>query len=100
MQKRDATYSNVSEYFTDDVNQAIDAMSDKQMEGILREMIDSIQWTAMLKYVDLRSRVTESTLRGTNPHENPHAISFAQGALAGLSDLVTYVISLNAKSEE
>lgn len=43
----------------------------------------------------------DSQLRTTNPTADPHSISWAQGAMAGVYDIENYVIDLNApKAEE
>ena len=88
--------SNVRSYFTKEINEAMQEMSLVEMESVMREMMSTRQWIALLKYTSIRTTYLDSTLRGTNPHKDPHQISWAQGALAGLCDIEGYVIELNA----
>jgi hypothetical protein len=89
--------SSVRSYFTPEINNQIVEMSLKEMEVILKEMISSRQWVAILKYVNTRSILLESQLRTTNPTADPHSISWAQGAMAGIYDLENYIIDINAE---
>jgi hypothetical protein len=88
--------SNVRSYFTKEVNDMMQSMSLSEMESVMKNMIDTQQWIALLKYTALRTTYLDATLRGTNPTTDPHTISWAQGALAGLCDIEGYVIELNA----
>ena len=90
--------SNVRSYFTSEVNEQISGMTVKEMESVLREMIGTRQWIAILKYTGMRTPLLDAQLRGTNPTLDPHKISWAQGAMAGLCDLEGYVIDLNTPS--
>jgi hypothetical protein len=44
----------------------------------------------------MRTPLLDAQLRGTDPTKDPHIISWAQGAMAGLSDVTNYIIDLNA----
>jgi len=90
------TTTNVRSYFTKEINERITEMSTKEMESILRELIDTEAWIAILKYTGMRTPLLDATMRGTDPVAEPSKISWAQGAMAGLSDLETYVIDLNS----
>lgn len=92
--------SNVRSYFTKEVNDMMQSMSLSEMESVMKGMIDTQQWIALLKYTALRTTYLDATLRGTNPTTDPHTISWAQGALAGLCDIEGYVIELNAPKPE
>jgi len=89
------TAANVRSYFTKEINDRIQAMSMKEMEAILKDMPTTTYWIALLKYSGVRSPMLDSTLRTTDPIKDPSKISWAQGALAGLCDLETYIIDLN-----
>lgn len=88
--------SNVRSYFTKDINAQISAMTEKEMESLMRGMINNPEWIALLKYTSMRTPLLDATLRGTDPTKDPAKISWAQGAMAGLCDVETYVIDLNA----
>ncbi len=92
--------SNVRSYFTKEINDQMQEMSMPEMESLLKEMITTRQWIALLKYTSIRSSFLDSTLRSTNPVKEPHNISWAQGAMAGLCDIETYVIDLNAPKQK
>jgi len=88
------------EFFTKEVNEEIREMSMKEMEEILKGMVSTRQFTAILKYTNSRTPIVDNMLRVTNPSKDPHIISWAQGCLNGLCDLENYIISLNTKKEE
>jgi len=88
------------QFFTKDVNDQIREMTMKEMEEVLKAMVGSRQFTAIMKYSSSRTPIVENMLRVTNPSKEPHIVSWAQGCLNGLCDLENYVISLNAPKEE
>lgn len=88
--------SNVRTYFTKEINTLMTEMSTKQMESMMKDLINTPHWIALLKYTSMRTPLLDATLRGTDPTKEPAKISWAQGAMAGLSDIETYVIDLNA----
>jgi hypothetical protein len=92
--------SNVRSYFTKEINDQIVEMTTKEMESVMKEMISSRQWIALLKYTAMRTPILDATLRSTNPVKDPSSISWAQGAMAGLCDIENYVIDLNAPKKE
>ena len=92
--------SNVRTFFTKEINDQISEMSVKEMESTLKQMVDSRQFIAVLKYNLMRSPLLDATLRSTDPIKEPSKISWSQGALAGLSDLESYIIELNASKPE
>ena len=91
--------TNIRNYFTKEVNEKMAEVSFKQMENLMKEMIDTPYWIALLKYTNMRMSMLDSLLRTTNPVKNPHQISWTQGAMAGLCDIEGCVIELNAQKE-
>lgn len=85
---------NLGDYFTPEIQVQIDSMNKKQMEAILQEFTNSAAWIAMLKYRQVRFPTLDSILRTTNPHTDPHKVSWAQGCMAGLCDLESFIIDL------
>lgn len=92
--------SNVRVFFTKEINDQISEMGTKEMETTLKQMVDSRQFIAILKYNLMRSPLLDAALRSTDPIKEPSKISWSQGALAGLSDLESYIIELNASKPE
>ena len=88
--------SGVRTYFTKEINDQITEMGVKEMESSLKGFVTSREWIAMLKYVNMRTVFIDTQLRSANPTTDPHTISWAQGALAGICDIENYVIELNA----
>lgn len=91
--------SNVRSYFTKEINDQMQEMTLSEMESLMKDFISTRAWIALLKYTSIRTTYLDATLRGTNPTNDPHNISWAQGALAGLCDIEGYVIELNAAKE-
>ena len=92
--------SSVRSYFTKEVNDRIAAMPVAQMESIMKGIMDSEEWIAILKYTSMRMPLLDSQLRSINPVLDPHKISWTQGAMAGLCDIEGYVIELNENAKE
>jgi len=92
--------SNVRSYFTKEIVDKMSEMSAKEMESTLKAMVSSREWIALLKYTSMRTPLLDATLRSTNPTENPHIISWSQGAMAGLCDIENYIIDLNSSKQE
>ena len=88
--------SNVRNYYTEDILKQIAEMSEKEMEGTLKDMISSRTWIAFLKYNGMRMPSVDALLRSLDPVREPSKISWAQGVMAGLCDVESYIIDLNA----
>jgi len=88
--------SNIRSYFTKEINDRIAVMSTKEMESLMKDLVSTPHWIALLKYTSMRTPLLDATLRGTDPVKEPSKVSWAQGAMAGLCDIETYVIDLNA----
>lgn len=92
--------SNVRSYFTKEIVEKMSEMGAKEMESVLKAMVSSREWIAILKYISMRTPLLDATLRTTNPTTDPHIISWSQGAMAGLSDMENYIIELNSTKQE
>ena len=92
--------SSVRSYFTKEILDQMAEMGGKEMESLLKEMVDTRQFIAILKYTSMRTPLLDATLRGTDPIKDPSKISWAQGAMAGLCDLETYIVDLNVSKQE
>ena len=92
----DIPASNIRSFFTKEINDQMAGMSVKVMETTLKQMVGTQEFIAILKYNSMRTPLLDMSLRGTNPVTDPHKISWSQGCMAGLNDLESYVIDLNA----
>jgi len=98
----DKSSSNVRNYFNKEIEERISEMSVKRMSVLMKELVDSEAWIAILKYTETRMTPLDAILRTADPTKNAHQISWAQGCMAGLCDIENYVIDLNSpeKTEE
>lgn len=94
--------SNVRNYFSKELEERIAGMTIKQMSALMKGVVDSEVWIAILKYTETRMVSLDAILRTADPTKNAHQISWAQGCMAGLCDIENYVIDLNSpeKAEE
>lgn len=92
--------SNIRSYFTKEINDQISEMSLNEMESLMKEMINTRGWIALLKYTSMRTPILDANLRSTDPVKEPSKISWAQGCMAGLCDIESYIIDLNAPKKE
>ena len=88
--------SNIRSYFTKEINDSIAEMSAKEMVAVMKDLATTNYWIALLKYTRMRLPFLDATLRGTDPVKDPSKISWAQGAMAGICDIESYVIDLNS----
>lgn len=95
----EAPTSNVRNYFTKEINTRITEMTPKEMESLMKELITTPHWIALLKYTSMRTPLLDMSLRGTDPIKDPSKISWSQGAMAGLCDIENYVIDLNTEKQ-
>lgn len=70
-------------------------MSLQEMESVMKDLVNTRHWIAILKYTSMRTPLLDATLRSADPTKKAHEISWAQGAMAGLCDIESYVIELN-----
>ena len=66
------------------------------MEAVMKDVINTRTWIAILKYTGMRTPLLDATLRSTDASKDPSKISWAQGAFAGVCDIETYIIDLNS----
>ena len=88
--------TNVRSYFTKELDEKVAVMTEKEMEGLMKEIETTDYWVALLRYRSSRMPILDAMLRGTNPHIDPHQISWAQGCMAGMCEIENEVIRLNA----
>jgi len=91
--------TNVRNYFTEEINKRVEEMTVKEMESILKSLINTDHWVALLKYNEVRLPMLDSILRSTDPIKDASRISWTQGCMAGLWDVPTYIIDLNNNQE-
>lgn len=91
---------NLNTYFTAEINEKMSGMSDELMRESLRDLEDTIFWTAILKYAAGRSDVARNWLYSLDPIKEPAQICRLQGMISGIYDLVDAVITIKASSNE
>ncbi len=82
------------QYFTQDIEDKVRAMSDEDMFKLLAQLEQSEFWIAMLRYNQIRSSYTQSAILSADPVKDPTLIARNQGIMIGLSDLQNAVIML------
>ena len=74
-------------YFNKELINAMDSMSDTEMQEMLKELTDTRYWVAISKYVQSRLMVANGSLATLDPIKDPTNIARAQGIMSGLMDL-------------
>jgi hypothetical protein len=94
--------SSASTYFTPEIESKIAAMGPQEMQEVLRTLVSTPAWIALLKYNQDRLRYVQSSLFYTDPVKEPTEIARTQGIMLGLSDFQNAVSGLvtEEKSEE
>ncbi len=82
----------IQSYFTKDINDKVNEMTNDVMYARLRQLETSDYWTAILRYNNLKLLNSQSALNSMDPVQNPTAISRQQGAMMGLVDLQNSII--------
>ena len=86
----------VQSYFTKEVNETIQELTNDRMFALLRQLEQSEYWWAILRYNNLRLLNSQSALNTLDPVVNPSAMSRQQGAMMGLCDLQNAIITMIA----
>lgn len=86
----------VQSYFTREVNEIIQELTNDKMFALLRQLEQSEYWWAILRYNNLRLLNSQSALNTLDPVVNPSAMSRQQGAMMGLCDLQNAIITMVA----
>ena len=84
----------INSYFTKEVNENVNEMTNDRMFAILRQLEQSEYWFAILRYNNLRLLNSQSALNTLDPVVNPSAISRQQGAMMGMVDLQNAIITM------
>lgn len=84
----------VSVFFSDDINKAVESMSNEEMNQLLNELEDTNFWVAISKYIQERLIVANRSLQIIDPVQNPATIARTQGIMSGLLDLHNMVKGL------
>lgn len=82
------------DYFTEQVNSAMAAITDEQMYRLLSELEGTEVWWAILKYNQSRLRQSQSAIIAGDPFKDPTNLARHQGIMLGLSDLQNAVVLL------
>lgn len=89
----------VQGYFTKEVNEGLQELTNDRMFALLRQLEQSEFWYAILRYNNLRLLNSQSALNTLDPVVSPSAISRQQGAMMGLCDLQNAIITMVAAEQ-
>ncbi len=92
--------SSASAYFTPEIESKIASMGPQEMQEVLKAMVSTPTWIALLKYNQDRLRYVQSSLFYTDPVKEPTEIARTQGIMLGLSDFQNAVIGLVTEVKE
>ncbi len=88
------------DYFTDDVRERVNAMSNGDMRDLLKSLLDTPTWFAILKYNQDRIGTIQGSFLVLDPLKEASKISQYQGVVTGMLDLQDAVITLNLKAKK
>lgn len=84
----------ISGYFNAGRNEEVASLKQDQMYHLLTELEGTPYWIAILKYVQQRLLIAQSTINVLDPVKDPTGIARNQGAMIGLVDIQNAVIQL------
>lgn len=85
------------EFFNKNFGEAIEEMKNDEMTQVLKELAESREFVAILKYNRMRKQVIQGSLFTMDPIKDPTAMARAQGMLAGMSDLEDAIFHLTKR---
>lgn len=88
--------TSTDEFFNQQFGDSVNAMSEDEMMGMLKDLVGTHHWIAILKYHRMRRAVALGSLCTIDPVKDTTLIARTQGGLSGLSDLEEMVFRLNA----
>lgn len=81
-------------YFTEDMHKTIREMSDEKMFELLLALEQTETWLALVRYNQIRSSYSQSSILSSDPITQATLISRNQGIMLGLADLQNAIIML------
>jgi hypothetical protein len=87
-------------YFTKELQKAINEMPDNQMNALLLELEGTIYWTAILKYLQQRMVMAQNGLITIDPIAKATEMCRTQGTMLVLSDLQSTIINLKEQADK
>lgn len=88
------------EYFTAEVNERIQKMTEEEMLRELEALEQTRAWVAILKYTQVRLQQSQTAVLSGDPYRDPTQIARNQGVMLGLCDLQNAVILLKLDREQ
>jgi hypothetical protein len=89
-----------SAYFTRDIEDKVNGMSEVEMFQELTNVESTRAWIAILKYNQFRLKNCQAALFSADPFKDPTSITRNQGIMIGLSDLQNAIILLKQEKDE
>lgn len=84
----------LSDYFNGGRNDEVMSLKQDEMYRLLHDLEETPYWIAILKYVQQRLLVAQSSINTIDPIRDATGIARNQGAMIGLVDLQNAVIQL------
>lgn len=84
----------INQYFTPEVNQRMNELTNDQMIEGLKSLEGSIHWIPILKYVQQRLLMAQTQLNTLDPNVQATSMARTQGIMTGLTDIQNIVITL------
>ncbi len=91
---------NTRDYFTKEINDAVNALSEEQMLKTLVNLEGTPAWIAILKYNQVRLGQSQAAIISGDPVKEPTVMARHQGIMLGLSDLQNAIIILSEERKE
>lgn len=91
---------NEKNYFTKELQQLINELSDDDMKSLLLELEATTYWTAILRYTQQRMQFAQNGLYTMDPIAKATEMCRTQGILMGQTDLQNAVISLKLAADK
>jgi hypothetical protein len=93
---------NEENYFTKEIQERINEMTESEMNSLLTELAGTQYWTAIMRYNQKRMAMAQNGLYTLDPIAKATEVCRSQGLLMGLSDLQSAIILLvqEARSEK
>jgi hypothetical protein len=83
-----------------DIIEAASAMENSEMESLLLQLGNTRFWVAIIKYNASRSEMAKNGLYTLDPFKDQTQLARFQGLLAGLIDLQSMVLMLEARAKK
>jgi len=81
-------------------NEDLFDLSQKQMDSLLVDMLNTRYWVAIKKYCEIGLSSINSTLSSVDPFKEPTLCARAQGSKMALNEFERYIYSIKERMEK